>query len=137
KSGIFFLGTHSKGIIVIREDRVRSVKKDPPVPDQITSCYSQIALPNGSVLTSGGDVLGGPPPPSSQLPVRTIFNNFTLLTADTLLWYSHQDTVIRYSYKTRHASPFFVGSGSITDGFAQSGGRIYIANAIGIGVFRD
>ena len=136
KSGILFLGTNSKGIIVIREDRVRSVRKEPPSPDQITSCYSQVALSNGSVLTSGGDVLGGPPPPPSRLPVRTAFNNFTLLTPDSLLWYSHEDTIYRYSYRTGQRAAFFAGSGSITDGFALSGGGLYIANAIGIGVFQ-
>ncbi|HWK04234.1 MAG TPA: ATP-binding protein [Puia sp.] len=134
KSGILFLGTHSRGIIVIREDRVRSVKRDPPVPDQITSTYSQVALSNGSVLTSGGDVLGGPPP--SRLPVKTTFNNFTLLTADSLLWYSHEDTVYRYSYRTGQTAAFFAGSGSITDGFALSGDGLYIANAIGVGIFQ-
>ncbi|HEX9511677.1 MAG TPA: ATP-binding protein [Puia sp.] len=137
KSGILFLGTNSKGIIVIREDRLRSVKKDPPSPDQITSCYSQIALPNGSVLTSGGDVLGGRVPSPSRLPVRTAFNNFTFLTADSLLWYSHEDTIYRYTYRTGQTAPFFAGSGSITDGFALSGGGLYIANAIGIGIFQD
>ena len=137
RSGILFLGTQSKGIIVIREDRVRSIKKDPPQPDQITSCYSQIALSKGSVLTSGGDVLGDPPPPFSQLPVKTNFNNFTFLTADSLLWYSRDDTIYRYSYRTHQTVSFFAGSGSITDGFALSGGGLYIANAIGIGVFQQ
>jgi len=137
RSGILFLGTNSKGIIVIRSYRVRSVKKDPPIPDQTTSCYSQVALSNGSILTSGGDVLGGPAPPPAQLPIRTAFNNFTLLTADSLLWYSHEDTIFCYSYKTRQTFRLFAGPGSITDGFLQSDSGLYIANAVGVGLLRD
>lgn len=137
KNGVLFLGTNSKGIIVIRKNRVHSVKKDPPAPDQVTSCYSQIALPNGSVLTSGGDVLGVPPPPPYRVPVKTAFNNFTLLTADSFLWYGHEDTIFRYAYRTGQTSRFFAGTGSITDGFVESDSGLYIANAIGIGLFRD
>ena len=137
KSSILFLGTNSKGIIVIREHRIHSVKKEPPVADQSTSCYSQVPLSNGSVLTSRGAILGGPPPPPSQLPIRTAFNNFTLLTADSLLWYSREDTLFSYSYKTRQTFRLFAGSGSITDGFAQADSGLYVANAIGIGFLKN
>ena len=137
KSGILFLGTNSKGIIVIRKNRVRSVRRNPPMPNEITSTYSQVALSNASVLTSEGVVLGGPPPSSAGLPIRTAFSNFTFLTTDSMLWYGHEDTVFRYSYKSHQTSRYFAGSGSITDGFCESGGGLYVANAIGVGLFRD
>jgi signal transduction histidine kinase len=137
RSNLLFLGTNSTGIIVIRGYEVRPVKKDSPSPDRPTSCYSQIALSNGSVLTSGGYVLGGPAPPPSRLPIRTAFNNFTFLTADSLLWYSQEDTLFRYSYRTRQTFRLFAGSGSITDGFALSDSGLYIANAIGVGRLQD
>ncbi len=137
RSGILFLGTNSKGIMVIRGYRVHSIKKDPPFRDQSTSCYSQVALSNGSVLTSGGDILGGPVPSPSRLPIRTAFNNFTFLTADSLLWYSHEDTLFRYSYRTRQTFRLFAGSGSITDGFAESDSGLYVANGIGVGRLQE
>ena len=54
------------------------------------------------------------------------------------MWYSHGDSIYSYSYrlhKTTVGIP--AGAGSITDGFALSGGRVYIANAIGIGLLQD
>ena len=149
-SGFLFLGTNSRGIIMIRKNPVTAVKKGVPVPgqgvgqrtggdapDPTTACYSQLALSNGSVLTSQGEVLGGPLPAPALLPIRNYFNNFLFLSPDSILWYSRGDTLFSYSYKTRETGLVKAGHGSITTGFAISGGRLYIANAVGIGVIAD
>ncbi|HMH21660.1 MAG TPA: ATP-binding protein [Puia sp.] len=138
KSGILFLGTNSRGILTIRKNQVRQVKIMPASIDQTSACYSQLALPNGSVLasrlTDQTGIVGGPALPRSAIPVKTTsFNNFILLSPDSVLWYSHSDSVYSYSYRTGKTGTYAAGSGSITDGFALSGGRLYIANAIGIG----
>jgi len=137
KSGILFLGTNSRGIVVIRRHRVRTLKKPPPAIDQGTACYTQVPLSNGTVLTSQGDILGGRPPLSSEIPIRTSFNNFTLLTPDSILWYSRGDSMYGYSYKTKHTSVVLAGTGSITEGFVLSGGRLWLANSIGVGFLND
>jgi signal transduction histidine kinase len=136
KKGILILGTNSKGVIMIREDQVRPVRSALPSSDRITSTYSQLALANGTILTSQGDILGGPSPPPSQLPIRTVFNNFILQGRDSLLWYSFGDSICSYSYRTGKTSRIFAGKGSITDGFVISDSNLYVANAIGIGLVR-
>ena len=136
KKGILFLGTNSKGIIMIREDQVRPIKSSLPPSVRISSTYSQLALSNGTILTSQGDILGGTPPPPSRLPIRTVFNNFILRGPDSLLWYSFGDSICSYSYKTGRTARIYVGKGSITDGFVMSDSNLYVANAIGIGVLR-
>jgi hypothetical protein len=42
-----------------------------------------------------------------------------------------------YSYKTHKINGVFDGKESITNGFVQSGGEMYIANAIGIGTLQN
>lgn len=138
QSGTLFLGTDSRGILVIRKRLVRPVKKDQPAIDHTNACYSQIALANGSVLINPRDILGGPAIADSQLPVKTpSFNNYVLLTRDSVLWYSYEDSIYSYAYKTHQISSFNAGKGSITDGFVQSGSGLYLANAIGIGILQN
>jgi signal transduction histidine kinase len=142
KIGTLFLGTDSKGIVVVRKNEVRTVKRDPPDIRETTACYSQLLLPNGSVmanrLSHKAAILGGPPPPLSRMPIKTLtFNNFLLLTPDSLLWYSYGDSIYRYSYRNRQTSAYGCEKGSVTTGFVQSGNDLYLANAIGIGLLND
>ena len=166
------LGTDSRGIIVISENLVRSVKltqtgvqtgmrKTGPVQagtgtmgrmspasramrraqaragivsaGRTASTYSQVRLGNGGILTSQGDVFGGPPEGASPLPIHTVFNNFVFTSPDSLLWFSHGDSIGAWSYRSLRTTYLFAGKGSITDGFAITGNRLYVANAIGIG----
>jgi signal transduction histidine kinase len=136
-----FIGTASKGIIVIRRNEVKPVKAAMTSLESPTAYYSQIALPASqgpSILTSSGDILPDPPAGPAELPiVRHPFNNFVFTTPDSVLWYSQDDSILSYDYKTRRTKLILPGKGSITDGFAISGGRLYAANAIGIGELHD
>ncbi len=139
KSGMLLLGNVSKGIIIIRKNAVRSVKKAPTPPNvnRPTAYYSQVALPGEAILTSNGDILGSPVPSPVSLPILGKFNNVVLTTPDSVLWYSRGDTICSYSYQTRRTTELPVGAGSITDGFVLSEGNLYVANAIGIGILKD
>jgi len=137
KSGIFFLGTNSRGIIIIRKNSVRPVKLEKPSTDKVTSTYSQLGLPGGAILTSNGDILGGTPFPPPFRPIQGIFNNFIYTDPDSVLWYSRGDSIYSYTYRTGKTHIIPAGKGSITDGFTRADSSLYIANAIGIGVLRE
>lgn len=137
KEDILFLATHSQGIIVIRPQVLHPVKKVTFRRSKQISSYSQVALPGGAVLTNTGNILGGRPPSPALLPIRGDFNNFLLQTPDSVLWYSRNDTIYAYRYKTRQTTAIYAGAGSITDGFAQTEGDLYMADAVGIGLIRD
>jgi len=134
KNDILFLGTNSKGIIIVRRDKVRPVKVSHPSSDGVTSTYSQLALSGESILTSHGDILGGAAPLPGMLPIRTSFNNFIYKDGDSVLWYSYGDSIFSYNYHSRKTRMFLAGKGSITDGFIRIDSNIYTANAVGIGV---
>jgi signal transduction histidine kinase len=137
RHGLLFLGTASKGLIVVRQQQVQPIKKERSFLIRNTAYYSQLALPNGSVLTSQGHILGGPAPPPDELPIKTPFNNYLYMAPDSVLWYSYGNTLYGYSYRTRRTTEIQAGAGSITTGIIQSKGRLYVANAIGIGYLRD
>ena len=142
KNEILFLGTDSRGIIVIRKNEVCPVKRPSASPETTPASYSQVALAGAAILNSQGDILkegtqpdgrADEPIPKNHIP----FSNFVLTTPDSVLWYSQGDSIFSYSYRTRRTSIVQAGPGSITDGFALSGGNLYIANAIGVGVLQD
>ena len=132
-SSLLFAGTQSKGIIVIRKDQVRPVKAASSPPGRQTAYYSQVALPDGGILTSEGQILGGKEHASTFPAIHTPFNTFVLLDTDSTFWYSIEDTIYSYSFRSHHSGVIHAGPGSITDGFIRSGGQLYVANAIGIG----
>ncbi len=135
-SGLLFAGTQSKGIIVIRKDLIKPLRKADLAAGEPTAYYSQIALRDGRILTSRGHVIGERTvEPVLPPPIVGPFNNF-VLEEDSTVWYSRDDTAFAYSYRTRKTRRIRAGSGSITDGFARSKDAMYIANAIGIGLIR-
>jgi signal transduction histidine kinase len=131
-AGMLFLGTQSKGIYIIRRNEVKSVRKVSANPDRPTAYYSQMALPEGSFLSNKGDILGGGDDPA-VLAMRGTFNNFIYTDPDSLCWYSHDDTLYGFSLHTRRSRVIYTGEGAITTGVTASEGRLYLANAIGIG----
>ena len=131
-AGILFVGTQSRGIYIIRRNEVRSIRKGIASADWPTAYYSQVPLPAGSFLSGKGDVLGGGSEPSVLAMLGT-FNNFIYTDPDSVIWYSHSDTLYGFSSRTHLSRAIYAGNGSITTGFLASEGRLYLANAIGIG----
>ncbi len=135
-SGLLFVGTQSKGIIVVRKNGIKPLRKADFPANESTAYYSQIGLRDGRILTSDGHVLGENGPTARAVPpIAGPFNNF-VLDEDSVLWYSREDTAYRYSYGTGKTRRIIPGTGSITDGFARSKDAMYIANAVGIGILR-
>ena len=136
-SRLLFAGTQSKGLIVIRKDLVRPVRAPVRSPDQQTAYYSQVALPGGGVLTNEGPVFDGKGHTTAFPAIHTPFNSYVLQDTDSTLWYSREDTVFSYSFRTRRTTMILAGQGAITTGFLQCGKDLYVANAIGIGTIRN
>jgi signal transduction histidine kinase len=102
---LLFLGTDSKGIIVISQNRVEAMKSTGF--NQRNAYYSQVELENGNVLTNEGQVIGNNIPYHSTLPINGKFTYFVSLTKDSIIWYSQYNSVAgfvclhSYNMKTR------------------------------------
>jgi signal transduction histidine kinase len=102
---LLFLGTDSKGIIVISQNRVEAMKS--AGFNQRNAYYSQVELENGNVLTNEGQVIGNNIPSHSTLPINGKFTYFVSLTKDSIIWYSQYNSVAgfvclhSYNMKTR------------------------------------
>ena len=93
---ILFLGTDSKGIIVLSQNRVDAMKNTDVRSNQRNAYYSQVELQNGNVLTNEGQVIGNNKP-LRGVPIKGKFTYFVSLTSDSIIWYSQHNETVGYA----------------------------------------
>lgn len=93
---ILFIGTESKGIIVLSQNRLDAMKTADVTSNQRNAYYSQIELANGNVLTNEGHVIGNSTPLQGLLPIKGTFTYFVSTTSDSTIWYSQYDAAAGY-----------------------------------------
>ncbi len=134
-----FIGTDSKGIIVINEDRVAPLKFFNTDIRERNAYYSQVELLNGYVLTNEAHVIGPGNKYHGPLPIKGKFDFSVYTTGDSLIWYSQFEK--NYSSNVLHCYDFkttknvVYGKIPLQSNFAitYSGGKFYIANSKGLG----
>lgn len=95
KKKLLFIGTDSKGIIVISKNRVTAMKNLAPDFNQRNAYYSQIELKNGNVLTNEGHIIGNSQS-MADVPIKGKFTYLTSVTKDSTLWYCQNDKEAGY-----------------------------------------
>src|SRR4029078_7309147 len=93
-----FIGTDSKGVIIIEKKRVASLRKEGANSTIHTSYYSQFELPDGNVVTNEGHVLGTTMNGSEKLPFPGKFNNNILQLGDSVLFYAQAEAGSNISF---------------------------------------
>ena len=105
--GLILIGTDSKGIAVLQRNSVTPVRYNKPSNRESNSYYSQIELPDGSILTNHGHRIGAVINPKLPLPIIGSFGNTVYNTDDSLLWYqqhnpeTNKGAIYSYNYKTQ------------------------------------
>jgi signal transduction histidine kinase/ligand-binding sensor domain-containing protein len=137
--GMLFIGTDSKGLIVINQNKVLPKKRINANPKNKNAYFSQIALDNGNILTNEGDIIGDNPGPA-VLPAVEKFSNRTSFTNGNLIWYNSIDNksgiyCLHQFNKTTNAITIFYKIKPLTQ-VAISNGKTYLANNEGIGLFQ-
>ena len=143
KNKMLFLGTDSKGIIIINENRVRSVKKKNIDKRERNAYYSQLELPGGNILTNEGHELGDNPA-SGHLPINGKFN-YTISRIGDSLWFAQANVALngltllhRYNYKTG-VTYTYKNLFPIQESFAisRSGDSFYLVTSRGLGLLKE
>ena len=139
---ILFIGTESKGIIVLSQNRLDAMKNTDASSNQRNAYYSQVELTNGNVLTNEGHVIGNSAPLQGKMPIKGTFTYFVSTTSDSTLWYSQYNAVAGYNCLHRYnlqsgqttIYPKIRGSETIVK---EITGRRLLVNEFGIGLFVD
>jgi signal transduction histidine kinase len=141
KNRLLFLGTDSKGIIIINENRVNSVKKKNIDRRERNAYYSQVELAGGNVLTNEGHIIGNGPVPD-RLPINGKFN-FTIFRHGDSLWFAQGNATFKnitllhcYNYKTGE-TVVYDKIPPIQESFAMEvmDGKFYLATNKGLSRF--
>ncbi len=134
---LLFIGTDSKGLFVITENRVNVIRKKQKAIGT-NAYYSQIELPGNRILTDRGDILGPQENINHPPPVKGHFYN-SYLTSDSLLWYNKRINLNLYCYDYKTGTTKEYNKIAVHEhfGFSLSNGKIYIANNEGLGVLQD
>lgn len=141
KNQILFIGTDSKGIIVITPNRLESVKKKTADIRERNAYYSQVELPGGQVLTNEGHILGPSAAGTQVLPIRNKFNYTVYNIGDSLLWYAQVYPVTgttllhQYDYRTGRTR-VFPRTGPLQESFSLlvTGGKTVVGTNRGLGL---
>jgi signal transduction histidine kinase len=97
KRKTLFIGTDSRGVIVITANKVESLRPGGSAINQRTSYYAQVELPDGNILTNEGHVIGKNAVPVKKLPIERKFSNSIFLMGDSLLWFSQANATLQFS----------------------------------------
>lgn len=134
-----FIGTDSKGIIIIKQNMVEPIRKDRNSANERTSYYSQVELPDGNIMTNEGHILGKNHPESSNPVFKGPISNSAYLMNDSLFWFIQFNKSLKvtclhsYNFQTSILTPYK----KVTQNFSQivmaeSGGSLYLASEFGI-----
>ncbi|MBL7747116.1 MAG: HAMP domain-containing histidine kinase [Chitinophagaceae bacterium] len=134
-----FLGTDSKGIIIIRKNKVEPMRKERKSANERTSYYSQVELPDGNVMTNEGHILGKNKPELAKPLFNGAFSISSYMMGDSLFWFIKPSArpgiscLHSYNFKTGQLTPFY----KIRENFSQlvmtiSGGHKYLVSESGI-----
>ena len=138
---LFFIGTESKGLIVINQNRVESKKRNEINSKNRNSYYSQVELSNGNILTNESDIIGDNKTTTAALPIKGKFDFFVSETNGIFLWYNQVEP--RLGYTCLHQYNKLSGQTKVYDKIrsgdlvAASGTIIYLANPFGIGILES
>ncbi|MBL7745153.1 MAG: HAMP domain-containing histidine kinase [Chitinophagaceae bacterium] len=138
KRKTLFIGTDSKGVVIITANKVETLRKENTDPNQRTSYYAQVELTGGNILTNEGHVIGKSLQSVQKLPVERKFSNSVFLTGDSLLWFTQTRPPLpysylhKYSYKTRRTYVFEKIRMVNENVVAASLGQTYVADNNGI-----
>ena len=138
KNNLLFIGTESKGLIVINQNRVESKKRNNLNSKNRNSYYSQVELPDGNILTNESDIIGDHVTDERNLPIQGKFSFNISHTRPGSLWYTQLRKEVGYNCLCEYMEA--TGQTKVYpkikwgDVVTESGGRIYIANMNGVGI---
>lgn len=140
---LLFLGTDSKGLIVISQNRVAILKKKQANINTSTAYYSQVELPGNNILTNDGDVIGESETVSHNVPSWSRGSYSVYPINDSLLWFCKSDGfgnsyhISCYNYKTRLTTTYTKIRIGTHFALCYSGRKFIIATDEGLGILQQ
>ena len=139
ESKTFFIGTESKGILIIKENIVSPIKNSAINNSKSTAYYAQLKLDSNTILTNEGHNI-------SELKKQSIYNPFietfsfrTSITSDSIVWVtklaSSKKENVLFSYNTilKKVTEYPKINISQSASVCKLNNTYYIATTLGLG----
>lgn len=142
KFNTLFIGTDSKGIIIIRKNKVRVLKNPATDIRERNAYYSQIELNKENILTNEGHVIGLNRTEAGPLPLSGKFDFSVYKTGDTALWYVQYNKKFKksilheYQYKSGFTRTYPKITVLSNFGLYANGQQFFLATQEGLGQLR-
>lgn len=139
KQKLLFIGTDSKGIIVIARNKVTPMRKANARSNDVNVYYGQLELSNGNILTNEGHIIGTSNTPVSSLPIWGRFVTSVYKSNDSLIWYckpgdaTHPSRLFCYNEKSGKTKIYTKTIMNGLNGLVYANHRIYLAHHDGFG----
>jgi signal transduction histidine kinase len=139
QSRIFFIGTVSKGIIIIKENNVSSIKSSTKNESARTAYYSQLKLDSNTILTNEGHVISELKNKIAYNPFANTFSFRTSATTDSIAWVSKlasdkkRDVLFSYNNTTKKITEYVKINLSQSASVCKLNTTYYIVTTLGIG----
>jgi len=137
-----FIGTQSKGILIIKPSYFKNLKNplyNPLIPN---ATYTQIEVSNRQVLTNYGIILGEGKKENVKIPIKKNFGLSSYSFQDSILFFSAKHAITNYNvihsynYKTGETIGYAKIRINSTFGAVLSNNKIYLATKDGFGMLQ-
>ncbi len=137
-----FIGTQSKGIIIIKPNYFKNLKNplyNPLIPN---ATYTQIEVGNRQVLTNFGIIHGKGIQQHAKIPINKYFGLSSYTFRDSILFYSAKHSITNnnvihsYNYKTGETIGYPKIRINSTFGAALSNQKVFLATMNGFGILQ-
>jgi signal transduction histidine kinase len=137
-----FIGTESKGMMIIKPSYFRNLKN--PLSNLLipNATYTQIDVGNGQVLTNYGLILGEGNKQNAKIPINKYFGLSSYTFQDSILFFSakhsitNNNVVHSYNYKTGETIGYPKIRINSTFGAALSNHKVFLATRDGFGILQ-
>ncbi len=142
KGNILFIGTDSKGLLLIRRNTVFPMKTNESGINQRNAYYSQVRLSAKSILTNEGHIVGATIP-EKEIPISGTFSYRTYVTGDSLLWYCQYNNITRrnclyyYNSHLKITKAFPTIAKYASPAVAVSKNKVYVVTLEGLGILES
>ncbi|MBP6431472.1 MAG: hypothetical protein KA319_06875, partial [Ferruginibacter sp.] len=134
-----FIGTESKGIIIISENKVQSIKNKIASNNSRNAYYSQVKLDTTIILTNEGHTITKSKGSSISNPFKEVFGYRTSLTSDSVFWVTTKasdkkgNNLFSYNSNTRQVKEYRNIKNINFANICKLNNTYYITTALGIG----
>jgi signal transduction histidine kinase len=137
-----FIGTQSKGILIIKPNYFKNLKNpvyDPLIPN---ATYTQIELGDRQVLTNYGIISGEGNKPNVKIPIKKYFGLSSYSFKDSIMLFSarhpitNNNVIHSYNFKTGETIGYAKIPINSTFGAALSNQKVFLATRDGFGILQ-